>query len=564
VVGQHRCERILVADCGRAGADLACGRHAQRIDRRNGQLGETNPLAADFVSGKCGTAEFGDTRGIDAGHVLLAGERRAFVHEERIWEGRAGNAGKKVGVKQDVAVHQQELFIDPLEPARQREHAPTFELGVDDDGWRVSRCELRKTSVDPINAISGDDGRGNSKYIEAGDVTVQKRWAVARCEQALGEFGCRTQPQPAAGGEDYSSHRRISTIILRLSIVQEDTTPPASYQFTDYSVTRPALTRLWFARLFPLLPRWMAANVVTLLSCGSLLTVLAFSLAPNFWGWPESAVALLFFIALQFYVAGDHLDGMQAVATRTTSPLGDFLDHYCDFWAGAILIFGLWSLVRTGTPALLYALTVILVLAFGTTYAEREAVRRLHFTRLGALEANLILAAFLLSWTVPAVRDFWRAESPLAFPRYLFAIGIVAAMGLGAVVVIIQRMRRLPLPLGIMITATIALMVFVARQHEMPPVEGWLLIAMFGGRYVAQVMHGYLVPGRRSWPDPVAVTVILALLIWDVRLGIPTGMLRSIVVALDVYLALALLITTVRIFTSLRRYWIWVNRADAI
>jgi phosphatidylglycerophosphate synthase len=347
-------------------------------------------------------------------------------------------------------------------------------------------------------------------------------------------------------------------------MLQEDTTQRVSYQFTDYSVTRPALTRLWFARLFPLLPRWVAANVVTLLSCGSLLAVLALSLAPDYFGLGPTAVAIVFFAALQFYVAGDHLDGMQAVATLTTSPLGDFLDHYCDFWAGCILIFGLWSLVGTAGAPLLYAMTVVLVLAFGMTYAEREAERRLHFARWGTLEANLILAAFLISWMVPAARDFWRAESPLGGPWYLFPIGIVVAMGIGTVFVIAKRMGRVTLPVAIMIAATISLLVFVVRQRELPAVEGWLLIAMFGGRYVAQVMHGYLVPGRRSWPDPIATVAIIALLIWDVSAGIPAGVIRVCIVALDLYLALALVLSVTRIFASLRRYWVWVNRADAI
>ncbi len=336
-----------------------------------------------------------------------------------------------------------------------------------------------------------------------------------------------------------------------------------SYQFTDFSVTRPALTRIWFARLFPLLPRWMAANVVTLLSCGSLLTVLALSLFPDFFGFGPTATSLIFFAALQFYLAGDHLDGMQAVATKTTSPLGDFLDHYCDFWAGGILVFGLWSLVGTAGPALLYLLTAILVLDFGSTYAEREAERKLHFTRFGALEANLILAAFLISWAVPAVRNFWRADSPLGVPWYLFAVGTVIAIGIGTILVIVKRMRRVTMPLGVAIMATVALTVFVTRRHGMPPVEGWLLIAMFGGRYVAQVMHGYLVPGRRSWPDPVATLAIVALLVWDLSAGIPEAVVRPAVLTLDVYLAGALLITVTRIFASLRRYWVWVNRADA-
>ena len=333
--------------------------------------------------------------------------------------------------------------------------------------------------------------------------------------------------------------------------------PPAAYQFTDSSVTRPLLTRVWFTRLFPLLPRRLAANLVSLLACGSLLTVLALSLAPG--GWSETAIALVFFAALQIYVAGDHLDGMQALASGTASPLGDFVDHYCDLWAGCILVFGFWSLLGTAPPIALYAMMVVLIAAFATTYAEREADGRLHFTAWGALEANMILALFLLSWAVPAVRGWWRSPSPLGVPWYAFAAGVVVAMALGAVVIIGRRMRRLPAPLVIAVTGLIALATLVTRRQELRPVEGWLLLGLFGGRYVARVMHGYLVPARRSWPDPTATVVVLALAIWDLSAGLPASAVRNGAAVLGAYLAVTLAVTLTRIFAQQRRYWVWMN-----
>jgi phosphatidylglycerophosphate synthase len=338
----------------------------------------------------------------------------------------------------------------------------------------------------------------------------------------------------------------------------DESAPPAAYQFTDSSVTRPLLTRVWFTRLFPFVPRWLAANLVSLLACGSLLTVLALSLAPG--GWSETAIALVFFAALQIYVAGDHLDGMQAVASGTASPLGDFVDHYCDLWAGSILVFGFWSLLGTAPPAALYAMTVVLIAAFATTYAEREADGRLHFTAWGALEANMILALFLLSWAVPPVRAWWRSPSPVGVPWYAFGAGIVVAMGIGAVVIVGRRMRRIPAPLFIAVTGVIALAMLVARRHELRPVEGWFLLALLGGRYVARVMHGYLVPARRSWPDPLATAVVIALAIWDVISGIPASAVRSGAAILGAYLAVTLIITLAGIFAKQRRYWVWMNR----
>ncbi|MFI5232958.1 MAG: hypothetical protein ACHQSE_10665 [Gemmatimonadales bacterium] len=338
----------------------------------------------------------------------------------------------------------------------------------------------------------------------------------------------------------------------------DESAPSTAYQFSDSSVTRPLLTRVWFTRLFPFVPRWLAANLVSLLACGSLLTVLALSLAPG--GLSETAVALVFFTALQVYVAGDHLDGMQAVASGTASPLGDFVDHYCDLWAGCILVFGFWSLLGTAPPVALYVMTVVLIVAFATTYAEREADGRLHFTAWGALEANIILALFFLSWAVPAVRAWWRSASPFGVPWYYFAAGIVVAMALGAVVIIGRRMRRLPAPLVLAVAGLIALAAIVTRRHELRPAEGWLLLGLLGGRYVARVMHGYLVPTRRSWPDPVATAVVIALAIWDVAGGLPSAAVRPGAAVLGAYLALTLLITLAGIFAKQRRYWVWLNR----
>src|SRR5687768_11780760 len=103
-----------------------------------------------------------------------------------------------------------------------------------------------------------------------------------------------------------------------------------TYAFTDRSLVRPLLTRVWFAPLFRLVPAWLAANLVTLLSFGSLVAALGLALTAAL---PPAALALALLSLHLVYVAGDHLDGMQAVASGTTSPLGDFLDHYCDLWA---------------------------------------------------------------------------------------------------------------------------------------------------------------------------------------------------------------------------------------
>ena len=133
-------------------------------------------------------------------------------------------------------------------------------------------------------------------------------------------------------------------------------------------------------------------------------------------------------------------------------------------------------------------------------------------------------------------------------------------MALGAIVIIGRRMRRIPAPLVLAVAGLIALATLVARRQELRPVEGWLLLGLFGGRYVARVMHGYLVPARRSWPDPIATAVVIGLAIWDFAGGLPSAAVRPGAAVLAAYLTITLLITLGGIFAKQRRYWVWVNR----
>lgn len=338
---------------------------------------------------------------------------------------------------------------------------------------------------------------------------------------------------------------------------QSDETLNTSYRFTDSSLVRPAITRFWFARLFPLIPAWLAANILTLLSTGSLLAVLVLSLEPE--RWSPSLLAIVFLVAMQVYVAGDHLDGMQAVATGTTSPLGDFLDHYCDLWAGGILVFGFWTLLGTAGREALFFMHACLILGFAVTYAERETHRTLHFTRYGTLEAIVVLTVFFLSWAIPGARTWWQSPMVAGWPWYTVVGATGAAMALSAVVIIVRRMGTIPLPVAAFTVGLAALAYLFAVRADIRPVDGWLVMALYGAVYVARVMHGHLVPGTRSWPDRVATSAIVTLTIWAVAIEPALATLRAVVLALGAYLLFSAAYALVRIIGSLRRYWVWVN-----
>ncbi len=342
-----------------------------------------------------------------------------------------------------------------------------------------------------------------------------------------------------------------------MNVPPTESSTPTSYRFTDRSLVRPALTRWWFARLFPLLPRWLAANFVTLLSTGSLLVVLALSVEPT--RWNPALLALVFFVTMQLYVAGDHLDGMQAVASGTTSPLGDFLDHYCDLWAGCILVFGFWALLGTAGRGALFGMEALLILGFAVTYAEREERRALHFTRYGTLEAIVILSGFFLSWTVPPIRVWWQSSPVAGIPWYFVIIIIGATMAIGAIAVIVRRMQTLPIPVAVFAVALASLCYALTRATSVPTLAAWFLVAAYGAGYVGRVMHGYLVPGRRSWPDAAGTLLVLGFAAWCVVGAAAAEQRSSAALGVIVYLSASAMLSLGRIIASLRRYWVWIN-----
>ena len=83
----------------------------------------------------------------------------------------------------------------------------------------------------------------------------------------------------------------------------------------------------------------MTANYITLLSTSFVICLLVLV----FWlpSISPTLAAGLFALLLHNYLVGDHLDGMQAKKTQTSSALGEFLDHYLDVYNGAIVFYAL-------------------------------------------------------------------------------------------------------------------------------------------------------------------------------------------------------------------------------
>lgn len=342
-------------------------------------------------------------------------------------------------------------------------------------------------------------------------------------------------------------------LFLRPLLSTDPVKPPGAYRFTDHSVLRPWVTRVWFARLFPLLPSWLAANLVTLMSTGALASVLVASLFADRIG--PAMFALVQLIAMQLYVAGDHLDGMQAVASGTTSPLGDFLDHHCDLWAGCVLCYGFWRLIGSTPAWLLPVLIGFLIVGFAITYVERAERKALHFTAWGTLEAMAVVTVFYLLWCFSAVREWWMQPMVGTLPRTMLIAGLGVLMASGVIMVIARRLTRVPVPLLLFVATLVALASACFGRFDLAPIIAWFVVVLAGADYVARVMHAHTTLQPRPWPD--FITSLAGLALWVVPRS--AARIDTTIFALIAWLLVRYGITLTRILWGWRQHWVWVN-----
>lgn len=332
---------------------------------------------------------------------------------------------------------------------------------------------------------------------------------------------------------------------------------PPEYEFTDSSLVRPVATRVYFLRMFRLVPRWLTADFITLLGFGAtvgmfLLALFSTSVAPG-------TLAAASFVALQAYVMADHLDGMQALAAGTGSPLGEFLDHFSDCVSGAFVAFVCLELMPGLGEGVRASLLWLYLLAFIATYQERAEARRLHFARFGALEGIVILSVFLATSALPAGRAFW--ETPLRWgpPGYWVLVAIAYAAFGGTVATILVRMRKAPASFVLHAAASATLALAGTKGVGSGVLDSWLawaLVSAHGAGYLATVMQPHLFGGRPRVDFPallLAAGLVLALAAGDFRWT------QGVALATLAYLVLGATRSVYGVLHAYRHAWVWVN-----
>jgi len=330
---------------------------------------------------------------------------------------------------------------------------------------------------------------------------------------------------------------------------------PYRYRCIDKSILLPYFKKYYVAFFFRYVPPWLTANFITLISTAFIFGLLVVELVcPDL--SPTAKAAVIAF-ALHAYLVGDHLDGMQAKATGTSSPLGEFLDHYLDVYNGAIVFLVLVAFFNPVAPIWFYGLLWLNCLAFAATMMEELERQELYFNYLGTLEGVLLLIVFFLSWLIPSVREFWQWRVFGDYPLFSFILPALGLGYLGTIIDILRRLRYSPWPFTLYSLCSL-LLVWFLYQNAVNPVKAWLIVVLYSGEYIGKVMGSYLLVRRHRYPDLAASAIILLLTIgvwWQPTFFGPKGWLDG----LAIYLGLRVAWVFIHNFRQLQAHWHWLN-----
>ena len=171
------------------------------------------------------------------------------------------------------------------------------------------------------------------------------------------------------------------------------------YRADDRSLLTPAL-KAWLVRpSLALVPLAMPANLITIGASAFIWLALALSttssLSPTWWRSLAIAGCLVSFLV------GDHLDGMQARRTRTSSALGDFLDHFFDTFNNGMLHLVLFLALPLVDPPLFIVMLGAMYLNHALVFCEHHKTGVIRFERVGPVELVAACAATIAFAPVP-------------------------------------------------------------------------------------------------------------------------------------------------------------------
>lgn len=327
-------------------------------------------------------------------------------------------------------------------------------------------------------------------------------------------------------------------------------TPAYNYRCVDRSVLVDPFCRhvvRWFVQW---MPRAVPANLLTLGSSACMWVMLMLTVtAVDPAGLAPWCLALM-----AAYVIYDHADGMHSRRTGTSSPLGEFLDHYTDAFHGPITVVVMFLVAGRADSPLLVVLVGAVALAGAAIMVEERERKELYFGLVGPLEGMLLGLAFFASWCHPAAAGWWQAPLFGDFTVFETVMAGGALGSVGTAVGCVRRIGRMPAGLLLFALAGVVLCA-LGLWRGTAWWESVLLLTLHGADFSGRAIASHLRGSAAPRPDLVAPVVVAVAILAGVPVLWAVGVAAGWLVVRNVRLATAF-------FAVFGGYWRWRNRRE--
>jgi phosphatidylglycerophosphate synthase len=328
-------------------------------------------------------------------------------------------------------------------------------------------------------------------------------------------------------------------------IPQETSIPEYKYRVKDYSLVTPWFRETIVRPLLAFVPWQIPANHITVVSNLFMFAALFLSVLSG----GNRFVFLVVPLLILGYVIGDHLDGMQAKRTGTSSALGEFFDHFLDILNNGILVMIVCSLMNV-TPWIFIICLTVSYIAHSAIFFEQLKTGWLVFEKFGALEAVILILFIISSLYFVPVQQF--LLSPVFMQISYFELFMLVSAGI-ALVTWIKTLLRIKAVNTKYIAFCIAMIIVMAVLIPVGnSMAAFAIITLLSTVYIGNNQRSHLTGMPEKWPDFIAPILLAISFYSELYFEITTA-------AVIIYLAIRVLWIAYSTISILRQYWVWRN-----
>lgn len=322
------------------------------------------------------------------------------------------------------------------------------------------------------------------------------------------------------------------------------------YSANDASLMTPFLYRFFLTPMLKIVPYQIPANFITLISNSCILA--SFIIAAL--GYYRGNFFLYFLIPILCfaYIVGDCFDGVQARRTGTSSPLGEYFDHFLDSFVTGLLTGTLLFALRSTNWFILFFPYQALYLGQIGAFWERLKTGTISFAKISTSEGVMTIAisSFLASCVFIQPFIVNKVILGLSYVDFVLLICFFFAGVSGVKAFFLARKFSLRLILHILFSCMVT---FFCIYFGYSILLITLISTFYNSFFISPILSSISTGGSESYPDFLIPCSFFICYFFNEYVFI-------ISIVQFVYLLIRVVTRFLIFFYRNRKYWVWCNK----